>query len=133
MRATECTPDEFRITVPATRIVDPMTGTVTVIAEGFDAENYDTLRVCGEVPPSILSLDSTTSSFVATIQRGTHTLQNFTMELNGAVISRGSIFGNSISVPHPRELDPDTMYVLRLTITDSGGYNVTRTAEISGS
>ena len=124
--ASSCTPDETRIEIEISKIIDPMTKKEIWYTNGYDKDSEDDLHKCGaggDVRPS-LSLSSIqdngdgTWTISASATSGTHTLAGFTITINGAVATSGSITGSNIT--YTTNIPAPATVVVR--ITDAAGY-----------
>lgn len=126
--ATDCTPDETRIEVTVSKLIDPMTKKEIWLTDGYDRENDDDLHSCSDVKASVNSItvtdnDDGTWTIVASISSGTHPLNTYELTVDGAIASSGAITSNSISYDADSDFDSVT-----LVITDTAGYTTTSTA-----
>ncbi|MBR5938978.1 hypothetical protein IKZ77_00265, partial [Candidatus Saccharibacteria bacterium] len=83
--ASECTPEEYKISVEVTKVTDPMTGEEVVnVPEPYkydkDGNNVDK---CDYTPPS-LSLSASGNSIIAKITKKSESISKCTLYINGA-------------------------------------------------
>ena len=123
--ATECTRDDFKIEIGATKFVDPVSKkeTWTLEDESYNREVNDT---CDYVPPT-LSLDHNDKNLIAKINRGSNEIAGYTLYVNGQ--EKGSVsVDNNTGLVKGYTLN-GTESSVRLTISDTAGYFAS--AEIS--
>jgi len=123
-KATDCTPEETRVSVEVTKTYDPMTKEDSLTAEGYDTEAEDDLHSCSDVRPSAeLTIDESSRKVIASGSPGTHSGLDFTLDINGQVVS-----GKNYTIPD----DFEGTITATITITDSAGYktSASETAEI---
>lgn len=117
--ASSCTPDAYKIEVEVTKVTDPMTGKDNyTVPEPYDQENSDT---CTYVPPEV-ALSTSGSSIVATVHKGTYSIQGYSLYVNGSekkgisLGSNGVISGYSLN---------GTESSIKFSVTDEAGYTAT--------
>ena len=117
--AASCTPEEYKISVDATKVTDPMTGNEVIsVPEPYNREKSDT---CDYEPPR-LSISTSGNKIIATIKRGSYDINGYTLYVNGAeqggitVGADGTISGYSLTGKESS---------IKLMITDSAGYTAT--------
>jgi penicillin-binding protein 1A len=125
-KATDCTPEETRVTVEVTKTYDPMTKKDTPSAEGYDTENEDDVHSCSDVRPSVNSIHLNGSKIEASIGQGTHGGLSWVIEVDGSSLNGG---GNTASYPVSSSMKGKTVTVT-VTVTDSAGYRASSTQNI---
>ncbi|MBR3378325.1 hypothetical protein IKG50_03280, partial [Candidatus Saccharibacteria bacterium] len=120
-KATDCTPEETRIEVEVSKMIDPMTGKEVYYAGGYDTENEDDVHQCGDAKPSILSIswDEDRSSIIVKIKNGRYSLQNYTVTVDGQNYN-GELPANGKDVEIPLSSKPTSVSA---HATDTGGYS----------
>ena len=123
-KATDCTPEETRVSVEVTKTYDPMTKTDVATAEGYDTENEDDKHSCSDVRPSAsVSIDANSRTVSASVAAGTHSGLSWVLEVNGSVVKEGS--GGSVSYTIPNNVEGTV--TATITVTDSLGYRSSAT------
>jgi penicillin-binding protein 1A len=122
-KATDCTPAETRVDVEVTKTYDPMTKKDTLSADGYDPEAEDDVHSCSDAKPTINSItvdDSSGYKIIVSASKGTHSLESYTIEVDGQTLASGSIASGSASAR--AQSKPGKITV---TVTDSAGYTAT--------
>ncbi len=121
--ASSCTPEEYKIEVEVTKVIDPMTGNdVYNVPEPYNRDESDP---CDYEPPR-LSLSTSGKSIIATVKRGSYDLAGYTLYING--VEQGGISLGDNGVIHGYTLN-NTETSIKFIISDSAGY--TASAEMS--
>ena len=116
--ATECTRDDFKIEIGATKYVDPVSKkeTWTLDDTSYNREANDT---CDYVPPS-LTLSRSGNNIIAKISRGSNEIAGYTLYVNEQ--ERGAVsVDNGTGIVKGYTLN-GTESSVRLTISDTAGY-----------
>ncbi len=120
--ATDCTPDETRVEVELSKMIDPMTKNEVWISNEYNADEEDDLHSCSDTKPQISSAVFTTEadgsltldiSFI----KGTHSLETITVIADGKTIKTGPVSGTNMSLPLSTGVDK-----VEITLVDSAGY-----------
>ncbi|MDO4759993.1 MAG: transglycosylase domain-containing protein [Candidatus Saccharibacteria bacterium] len=116
--ATECTRDDFKIEIGATKFVDPVSKkeTWTLDDESYNREEKDT---CDYVPPSV-TLTNDDKTLIAKISLGSNNISGYTLYVNGQEFGSVSV-DNATGVVKGYTLK-GTETSVRLTISDTAGY-----------
>lgn len=124
-KATDCTPEETRIEVDVSKMIDPMTGKEVFYAGGYDTENEDDVHQCGDAKPnanvSVTENPDGTWTVSAAISNGRYYLQNYTLTVNGANVKSGEISASG-TITYVSNTEPTSASV---HVTDTGGYSTT--------
>jgi penicillin-binding protein 1A len=120
--ATTCTPDETRVNIEISKIIDPMTKREIWYTNGYNRESEDDLHKCTDVRPSISSVTSTmnpdgTWTITISITPGTHAPTEYSLAVNGGAAITGTITGNLVA--YVSSVNPTSASV---KITDAAGY-----------
>ncbi|MBP5647713.1 penicillin-binding protein [Candidatus Saccharibacteria bacterium] len=123
--AADCTPEDQKIQVEVTKVIDPMTGnSVYNVPEPY---NRDTKDTCDYKPPQ-LSLSTSGNNIIATIRRGSYDIAGYTLYVNGVEQSGISLSGNGVIRGYT--LKPSDKSV-KFVITDTAGYSATSEITVS--
>lgn len=118
--ASDCTPEEYKIEVEATKIVDPMTGNnVYNVPEPY---NRDTSDTCDFTPPQV-SMSLSGTSLVAAVRKGSSDIAGYSLFVNG--VEQGGISLGGDGTINGYKVDPTKETVVRFTVTDTAGYAAT--------
>ncbi len=117
--ATECTREEFKIEIGATKFTDPVSKkeTWTLEDESYNREANDT---CDYTPPSV-TLSQVGDKIMADIKRGSYNLAGSTLYVNG--VEKGGVNLNSGTIEVYALKGTETS--VKLTISDTAGYYAT--------
>lgn len=125
--ASECTSEDYKISVEVTKTTDPMTGKENYnVPEPYNNEVSDT---CDYIPPTV-SLSRSGSSIIATIKRGTYAISGFTFYINDVEQSGVSLGSDGTIIGYTLD---GTETSARLTISDEAGYYATGTISLGSS
>ena len=119
--ATECTRDDFKIEIGATKSIDEATKKETWVLDddSYDRETNDT---CDYVPPTVtLSHDDT--HLIANVSRGSNQISGYTLYINGQEYGSVSV-DNASGVVSGYTLN-GTETSASLTVSDTAGYYAT--------
>ena len=117
--ASECTPEDYKISVEVTKTTDPMTNKENyVVPEPYDRENSDT---CDYTPPEV-SIRTDGSNIIATVKRGSYDIAGYTLYVNGVEQSGISLGNGGQIIGYTLK---GTESSLRFTVSDSAGYYAT--------
>lgn len=124
-KATDCTPEETRIEVEVSKMIDPMTGKEVFYAGGYDTENEDDVHQCNDAKPnasiSVSANDDGTWTVSAALSNGRYYLQNYSLSVNGTSVKSGEI-STSGTITYVSSEEPTSASV---RVTDTGGYSTT--------
>ena len=124
-KATDCTPEETRIEVEVSKMIDPMTGKEVFYAGGYDTENEDDVHQCGDAKPnasiSVTENEDGTWTVSANISNGRYYLQNYSLTVNGTNVKSGEISASG-TITYVSNTEPTSASV---HVTDTGGYATT--------
>ncbi len=124
-KATDCTPEETRIEVEVSKMIDPMTGKEVFYAGGYDTENEDDVHQCSDAKPnasiSVSANDDGTWTVSAALSNGRYYLQNYSLSVNGTGVKSGEI-STSGTITYVSSEEPTSASV---RVTDTGGYSTT--------
>lgn len=123
--ATECTPADYKITIDATKMVDPLTNKeVWTVPEPYNRDKEDD---CSYKAPAV-SLVRDGTGLRAMISKGTEALSTYTLTVDGSNVESKSISGSSITLGyHPTGSEES----IKITIVDSYGYEATSSLSAS--
>lgn len=115
--ATECTDEKFKISVDATKMIDPMTKKeVWYVPSPYKKDVEDD---CSYVPPSV-KLSMTKNQLRATIVKGSASLGNYQLLVDSSVVESGVIGGTTLNFDY--ELDEAKKPSIKIIVTDANGY-----------
>lgn len=126
--ATDCTPEETRVEVVVSKMIDPMTKKEILFASGYDPENEDDIHSCSDVRPTVSQPTITdngdgTFTILVSASAGTHALSTYTVTIDGnAVVSSAAISGSSITYTATSDFDK-----VVIKIVDAAGYSASVT------
>ncbi len=114
--ASSCTPEDYKIDVEVTKIIDPMTGNeVYNVPEPYDRNTSDP---CDYTPPQV-ALSTSGDQIIATVKRGTYDIAGYTLYVNGVEQSGISLGGNGVVGGYTLK---GTETSIKFTVSDSSGY-----------
>lgn len=114
--ATECTPAEYRIDIEVTKVTDPMSNKdVYNVPEPYDRDTEDN---CSYTPPSV-ALSTSGDKIVATVRKGSYSIDGYTLYVNGAEKSGISLGGNGEISGYTLD---GTETSVRFVVSDSAGF-----------
>ncbi len=123
--ATTCTPNETRIEVDVSKMIDPVTKQEIFFADGYDTAHEDDVHQCGDAKPMIngdLTIEE--GALIIDFQQGTHPLANY------EVIINGSSAGSGGAVVGQNKINMDTSNIeagtITIKLTDQVGYVTTK-------
>lgn len=124
--ASECTPEDYKISIEVTKIIDPVTGEAEYsVPEPYNKEESDT---CTYVAPEV-SLSTSGDKIIATIRRGSEAITGYTLTVDGTDYNNISIAADGVIMGYTLTGKETS---LKFTITDAAGYtavaNMTLTA-----
>lgn len=127
--ATDCTPEETRVEVGVSKIVDPVLDTVEYYADGYDAKSEDDLHQCSDKRPTAsisVAEDESSGTIMYTITAnarfGTFSLKSYTLTVNGTVVKSGNLGEVSDVITYETDVEPTS---ITLVVEDSAGYRTT--------
>ncbi len=141
-KATDCTPQETRVEVSVTKMIDPMTQKEVFYSSEYDAENEDDVHVCGDAKPtaSISISEKTTTSpgeggsvpakswtISASAAFGRYELSEYTLTVNGQVVESGSLPASGGKIEYTTTTKPTNV---SFTVKDSAGYSATASSGV---
>jgi penicillin-binding protein 1A len=121
-RATDCTPQETRIEVEISKVIDPMTKKEIKYAGGYDIENEDDVHKCDDAKPSasvnVTDNGDGTWKVTASFSNGRYALKSYTISVNGSAAKSGDI-SSSGTITYDTNEKPNKASA---SVTDSAGY-----------
>ncbi len=127
--ATDCTPEETRVEVSVSKIVDPVLNKVEYYADGYDASAEDDVHLCTDKKPTATvsyttddSSGTTVYEITATALNGRYSLKSYSLSVNGTVVKSGELDGVSDSITYTTEVEPTS---ITFTVEDTAGYKTT--------
>ena len=113
--ATDCTKDEYKIEVEVTKTIDPMSGSETLKAEGYDVETNDT---CAYFNPTVELTHGAGNKLKATITKGSNAITGYSLyvdgtEKSGIGVENGVVTGYTID---------GTETDIKIVVSDDAGY-----------
>ena len=126
--ATECTPQETRIEVGVTKIIDPMTGNENIYSSDYNTEEYDDIHLCGDTKPtaSINSVSETTDeegnkhyTISAYAHFGRYNLSTYELYVNGTLVKSGQLNASEQTITHSGDGEPKSV---TFKVKDVAGY-----------
>ena len=124
--ATSCTPEETKVEVSVTKVVDPMTNVTTYYAGGYDTENEDDIHSCSDTRPtasvSVTSSDAngaTTYKVTGTAKAGSKTLSSYELSVNGTMVKSGNLNATGDTIEYETSTKPTSV---TFKVVDSAGY-----------
>ena len=93
LRAAECTPENLRVEVEVTRIVDPISGSVIMhVPDGYNYDQYDPCTVKeAAIGINAQEADGVTQYLEITLTPGTYGLESYRIVVDGAAASSGAV------------------------------------------
>lgn len=133
--ATDCTPEETRVEVSVSKIVDPVTNSTTYYAGGYDTEHEDDIHNCSDRRPSASitivpqSGEDATKSWkiTAVASFGTYELSAYDLVVNGVSVQSSGLSPNGETISYTVNEEPTSV---SFKVTDVAGYSYTATASI---
>lgn len=124
--ASECTPEEYKIKIEVTKIIDPVTKeAVYKVPEPYDNETSDD---CNYIPPE-LSISTSGDKIIANLKKGSEKISQYTLYVNGkeqdtkiTIDADGAVDGYTLD---------ETETVLKLVIKDAAGYSVSSSLNLT--
>ncbi len=117
--ASECTREDYKISVEVTKTTDPMTNKENYnVPEPYNNEATDT---CDYTPPTV-SIRTSNSNIIATVKRGTYNIAGYTLYINDVEQSGISLGGDGLISGYTLD---GTEKSVRLTVSDTAGYYAT--------
>ncbi len=124
-KATDCTPEETRVSVEVTKTYDPMTKKDSYTAEDYDPEEDDDVHSCSDVRPSAsVSIDAESRKITGSVSNGTHGGASWTLEVNGSVVAQGGA-GTPINYTIPGSTEGTV--TATVNVSDDAGYRSSAT------
>ena len=126
--ATDCTPQETRIDVSVSKIIDPMTGNENIYSGDYNAEEEDDIHLCGDAKPtaSIQSVNKTTDedgetkyTITAYAHFGRYNLSTYELYVNGALVRSGQLNASEQTITYDGTGDPKSV---TFKVKDVAGY-----------
>lgn len=119
MLASECTPEDYKIEVEVTKIIDPVTGKSEYNApEPYNAEISDT---CEYSSPEV-SLSTSGDYIIATIRKGSEKISGYTLYVDGTEVKNITLSDNGTISGYKLNGSESS---LKFTVTDAAGYTAT--------
>lgn len=120
--ATDCTEEAHKITIEATKTIDPMTKKeIWHIPEGYDRENKDD---CSYKAPKVslsLKTGSSKKKLMVTVIEGSAKLKGFELEVDGVIVTRGTVVAGSQTLSYEIKSGDQKA---KITVSDEAGYSV---------
>lgn len=114
--ASECTPEDYKISIEVTKIIDPVTGeTEYTVPEPYNKEESDT---CTYVAPEV-SLSTSGDKIIAAIQKGSEAITGYTLTVDGTDYNNIGVAANGVISGYTLTGEETS---LKFTITDAAGY-----------
>lgn len=133
-KATDCTPENARIELEVTKMIDPLTKKDVFYPTdtSYDGTKDDNVHSCSDIPPSVIVNAVKTSDnkykITATVSKNTFDITDGNITINGVSVL-------SISAPgtYDHEFTSETggEKLISATVNDSGLYNTTATKTIT--
>lgn len=123
--ATDCTPQETRVEVSVTKIIDPMTNNETIYAGDYNADETDDVHLCEDKKPSVSGIsysenEDETYTISANVHFGRYSLSTYEVYVNGSLACSGSLAGDATSItPCTTKTEPTSITV---KVKDLAGY-----------
>ena len=115
--ASDCTPEEYKVEVEVTKIIDPMTSnSVYSVPEPYNRDASDT---CDFSPPQV-SMSLSGTKLVAAVRKGSSDIAGYSLYVNG--VEQGGISLGGDGTINGYTVDPTKETVVKFTVTDSAGY-----------
>ncbi len=119
MLASECTPEDYKIEVEVTKIIDPVTGKSEYNApEPYNAEISDT---CEYSSPEV-SLSTSGDYIIATIRKGSEKISGYTLYVDGTEVKNITLSDNGTISGYKLNGSESS---LKFTVSDAAGYTAT--------
>jgi membrane peptidoglycan carboxypeptidase len=123
--ATDCTPQETRVEVSVTKIIDPMTNNETIYAGDYNADETDDVHLCEDKKPSVSGIsysenEDETYTISANVHFGRYALSTYEVYVYGSLACSGSLAGDATSItPCTTKTEPTSITV---RVKDLAGY-----------
>ena len=119
--AASCTPDAYKITIEATKIIDPITkAEIWTVPDGYNKDETDS---CSYEPPAV-KLSKNGDALSVSVTKGTADLDKYTLNVDGKDVDSGSISDGTITLKYTLTGKEKT---IKLTVSDVAGYSATDT------
>ena len=127
LRAAECTPENLRVEVEVTRIVDPISGSVIMhVPDGYNYDQYDPCTVKeAAIGINAQEADGVTQYLEITLTPGTYGLESYRIVVDGAAASSGAVTEAILSNGLVYTLKGTEKSVV-VEVTDENGETVTQ-------
>ncbi|MDO5480978.1 MAG: transglycosylase domain-containing protein [Candidatus Saccharibacteria bacterium] len=120
MLASECTPADQKITIDATKMLDPITNKeVWTVPDGYNRDKEDD---CSYKTPTVNIVSDGTSGLKAIISKGSRNITGYSLAVNGVTVASGAVSGNSVSLGYK---PTGTEESIQLIVKDELGYEAT--------
>ena len=123
--ATNCTPQETRVEVSVSKIIDPMTGNENVFAGDYNPKEQDDVHQCDDKKPSVSGISWDGSSIVANVGFGRYSLESYEIYADGTLVKSGNPGASGGQVKCPMSKKPKSVTV---KVKDVAGYSASASA-----
>lgn len=132
-KATDCTPAAARIEIDVTKSTDPISKKEIVVAnDGYKADEDDDTHVCGDAQPTV-SINVSGNSATVNFTHGRFSLQSIQIVSGGTVVASKQISSNGSWNLSASDLSAASAGELTATVTDTGYYTATDSANYNPS
>lgn len=123
--ASECTPEEYKISVEVAKVIDPVTGEAEYsVPEPYDKEKSDT---CTYIAPEV-SISTSGNKIIAIIKKGSEAITGYTLTVDGTDYNDISIAPNGVVGGYNLTGEESSV---KITISDTAGYTATANMTLS--
>ena len=122
-KATDCTPESAKISIAATKTVDPFTKKDVIVApDGYDATKDDDVHTCGDAKPVVsLSINDAAKKATVSCSVGRYQLQTIEIKSGSTVLASKSVTTDCASL-NPISLSSIGSGIVTATLVDTGYY-----------
>ncbi len=132
--ATDCTPEETRVEVSVSKIIDPVLNKTEYFASDYNAQEEDDVHKCSDKRPGAsVEVDSSSSgsetsadgyAITAKATNGTYSLSSYELYVNGSLVKSGDLNGDGDTVKYTATTKPTS---ISFKVKDQAGYVTTAT------
>ncbi len=130
-KATDCTPPAARIDINVTKTTDPFTKQDVITApDGYNADASDDVHACSDALPTV-SISVSGHTATVTYTHGTFALQSVSVQSGSTTIASKNVSANGTFTLNSGDLGAAQAGPLTATITDTGYYTASDSANYS--
>jgi len=134
--ATRCTPNETRVEVSVSRIIDPMTKRESLVApDGFNPNEDDDIHDCGDIRHTLTDVRIsggstgpwTIDAYINSPFNATFALERYNIVIDGTLVGSGVPPSHTSGQPAITFTRTEDFRSVTITIIDTGGYTASST------